>query len=327
MFNFFMGTYDYYNRFGYFFNIFVLSNKIYLVGADNIRRANIDTNGNIGPFSSYLTFTRMGQYGIQNQSTHIRPVVVGNKLYLFDYPYGYTGYNFPADVVSFDVNINGDLSNLTSYGNINPAAMRLNVKEVFVYKDKMFAIVSSVSSTDVTVRTGEYTIYYASINSDDTLGSWNVGPKITVNGSYFLSKAVTTKDGINVLFYISDGYGGGDYNCVSHRLNTDSQGIPVSWSPLYSFSGSLFSQDTLVGGNWPLAVVKNRLYIQAYFYDDFSNPWPVKEIRFDYLDFTGGVNDYSPYYDGSLSQSDPLNFFLPDFTAKETATTKYFIKT
>jgi hypothetical protein len=40
----------------------------------------------------------------------------------------------------------------------------------------------------------------------------------------------------------------------------------------------------------------------------------------------GGLNDYAPYYDGSITPTDPNNFHLPDLTAKESSSEYYYIK-
>jgi hypothetical protein len=42
--------------------------------------------------------------------------------------------------------------------------------------------------------------------------------------------------------------------------------------------------------------------------------------------FSGGVNDYSLYYNGTYTETDPDNFQLPEFSMKETGIFKYYIK-
>lgn len=312
----FTAFYGLYFEYQYLMNftskVFMVKNNLYIIVYDKLYKSVIDAAGNPGTPVVVMTIP------FDNYYYSIKPVVIGNKLYLFDYLF--SPGSTQAYVVSFDINSNGDINNLTSYGIIDPSVLRKSVDEAFVYKNKVYLVTHTLTSGI------QYTVYTADINSDNTLGPWVAGPSIAQTGDIYVKIAIPTTDGIYIFFRSSTGSGSGSYPAAVYKLNTDSVGVPTSWTKTLDIAKNVGA----TGANWygceTVAITKNHFYtgIRVSPTTPYSNTYV---FTMEYIDFTGGLNDYSPYYDGSLSEKDPLNFFLPNFTAKETASTKYFIKT
>lgn len=242
------------------------------------------------------------------------PVLIKNRLYVIDY--NFTGSSGPAEVVYSVVDANGNFSGFTSLGSINAAVVKDRIMDAFVYKNKLIVLAGSETTS------GLYTPWYATVNSDGTIGSWTAGPTISgLPSSSMRSRAITSTNGIYIPHYsgyqwFTAGSGESAYSYQAYgfkvlTLTTDANGVPVSWST----TGVLGETGGQPAGRRNVAV-PNRIYM-AY---------SVQGPNY-YTGFSGGLQSYKPYYDGTYTVSDPANFYLPDFTSKETNNTKYYVKT
>lgn len=297
---------------------FVLKNYVYVTSGEmnsnadnNIRRAEIFPDGSLGSFNIVYSDSRLLR--------ETKFVVVKNRLYMFNFWFTNGVYNAgiwsgPCEYGYFTIDSSGNFTGLTSLGsfysgvnkeNTGGAGMNGPILDAFVMKEKLIVLSGNSSN--------ELAAYYASINSDGSIGAWTKGVALASYAGV-KSRAFTTTNGAFIFH---------DNNYI-YRLNFDATGVPVSWTPLYIPADpnpdvSWNAWYSIAGGVAQPVLVSNRLYTGIRTYG--SN------YRTAYIDFSGGLNDYTAYTDGSLSQSDPLNFFLPNFTPKETASTKYFIKT
>lgn len=238
------------------------------------------------------------------------PVVIKNRLYVIDY--NFTGSSGAAEVVYATIDANGNFGAFTSIGSIDATVVKNRIMDAFVYKNKLIVLAGS----DTTA--GTYTPWYCTVNSDGTLGSWTAGPTISgLPNSNVRARAITTTEGIYIPY--TSGYqwftsGESSYQASAVKvltLTADASGVPVSWST----TEVIGETGTATIGRRAVAV-SNRIYLA--FSAEGSNR---------YTGFSGGLTSYKPYYDGTYTVSDPANFYLPDFTSKETYNTRYFIKT
>lgn len=292
-----------------YMSVFFTKNKVWYMyaattGSPKLFYSDIASNGVVG--QQYAASTPAGI------SDSTRPVVVKNRLYMIDY--NFVGTSGPLEIAYSNIDANGNISGIAGLGQISASAVKGSCMDAFVYKNKLFAVLWTGSN---------HQVFYAAINSDATLGPWVAGPSVSgiPNGTH--CRAITTTTGIYFListygwFVTGEGENATSYQAYGVRtltLNTDAAGLPVSWE-LSGYFGET--------GGAPVArravVVKNRVYLAFY-----HNSWNIGNA---YVPFVGGLTTYKDYYDGTKSTPDPANFYLPDFTSKETYNTRYFIKT
>lgn len=290
-------------------NVFFTKNKAWymiapVAGTPKLFYSDIASNGVVG--QQYAASTPAGI------TSSTRPVVVKNRLYLIDY--NFVGSSGPLEIAYCNIDTNGNISGITGLGQISASAVKGYCMDAFVYKNKLFAVLWTGSN---------HQVFYAAINSDATLGPWIAGPSVSGIPAGTHCRALTTTTGIYFListygwFVSGEGESASSYQAYGARtltLNTDAAGLPVSWN-LSGYFGETGSRP--IGRR--AVIVNNRVYLAF-----FHNSWQIANA---YVPFVGGVNTYKVYYDGTMSTPDPANFYLPDFTSKETYNTRYFIKT
>jgi N-acetylneuraminic acid mutarotase len=148
------------------------------------------------------------------------------------------------------------------------------------------------------------TVYTAPINSDGSLGTWTTGTSLP--GALGNSQAIVTKNRV----YLLGGYSGG-YVSTVYTAPINSDGSLGAWTTGTSLPGALAWSQTIV--------TKNRVYLLGGDNGTYSSTVYTATI-------SGGLNDYSPYYDGSITPTDPNNFHLPDTTTTDTNGLYTFIK-
>jgi hypothetical protein len=113
--------------------------------------------------------------------------------------------------------------------------------------------------------------------------------------------------------YLLGGYNGSGWVSTVYTAPINSDGSLGTWTTGTSLPGVL--------GYSQAIVTKNRVYLlggyngSAYVSTVYTAP------------ILGGLNDYAPYYDGSITPTDPNNFHLPDYTSKNTNGFYHYIKT
>ena len=141
---------------------------------------------------------------------------------------------------------------------------------------------------------------------DGTLGAWTTSTSLP--GTVYLSQAIVTKNRV----YLLGGYTNTGTSSTVYTAPINLDGTLGTWSTSTSLPGTVYGSQAVV--------TKNRVYLLggrnngAYSSTVYTAP------------ITGGLNDYSPYYDGTYTASEANQFRLPDFTAKETDGINFYIK-
>jgi len=147
------------------------------------------------------------------------------------------------------------------------------------------------------------TVYTTTINADGTLGAWTTGTSLP--GGLTHSQTIVTQNRVFLL-------GGSETNIV-YTAPINSDGTLGVWSTGASLPGVLGVSQAIVTssrvfllGGWVSANISTSTVYTA----------PI----------LGGLNDYSPYYDGSIEALRLTTFALPDLTLSEEAGTISYIK-
>ena len=255
-----------------------------------------------------------------------------------------------ATVYTAPINSDGTLGVWTT-GTSLPAA--LSDSQAIVTKNRIY-LLGGVNSATVSVTT----VYTAPINSDGTIGAWTTGTSLPAGLSR--SQAVVTKNRVYLLGGNNDA---GKLNTVyTAAINTDgtlgvwaadlAMPVQVRGHSVAVVKNVVYLLGGLVGttygngvyrapinpdgtlGSWTqgtsmpygimdssVILTKSKIYTLGFLGDlGWGNVAYSANI-------TGGLNDYSSYYDGTITGLDLTSFLLPDFSALETASEFYFIKT
>ena len=111
--------------------------------------------------------------------------------------------------------------------------------------------------------------------------------------------------------YLLGGLINGSYSSTVYTAPINSDGTLGTWTTGTSLPGTV--------GHSQAIVTSSRVYLLGgYNGSDYSTVYTAP--------FSGGSNDYSPYYNGTLTPTDSTNFRLPDYAKYETSSLYYFIK-
>lgn len=325
-----------------FSSVIITKNRIYILGGysvssylDSVYTASINMDGSIGPWTTSAPLP-----GTLGES---QGIVTKNRVYLLGGHNGTTGYT--NIVYTAPINTDGTLGAWSLAASI-PAA--LTYTQAIVTKNRVY-IFGGYNGNSVK------TVYTAPINSDGTIGTWTIGDDLPNPLSF--SQVVTTKNRV----YLLGGYDNVGYTTTTYTAVINNDGTLGAWSlasPLpvpiggaqavitknkvYLFGGfngtdylstvytAPVNSDGTIGtwalsapipiplGNSQIVVTKNKMLILGGYDINTKNNTYFASI-------TGGMNDYSPYYDGSLAPTDPNNFRLPDYTMKEAENIYHYI--
>ena len=149
------------------------------------------------------------------------------------------------------------------------------------------------------------TVYMTEVGIDGVMGNWVQTNPLPVTSAYNLAFVV------NSTVYLMVGYNGTTRVATMYRAAINADGTLGDWtlsSPLHTAIGS--ANVYITGG---------KVTILGTIGNDSSYTASTGTI-------TGGFNDYSGYYDGSIVTPVSTTFRLPDYTNKEVDGFKYFIK-
>ena len=151
------------------------------------------------------------------------------------------------------------------------------------------------------------TVYTAPINTDGTLGTWTTGTSLP--GALGLSQAIVTKNRV----YLLGGHIGSGPTSTVYTAPINEDGTLGTWTTGTSLPGALGLSQGIV--------TRNRVYLlgghngSGYVSTVYTAP------------FSGGVNDYSDYYNGTIDVNDTDKFRLPNYSSQEHPNSQYIIKT
>ena len=265
---------------------------------------------------------------------------------------GYNGSTYVKTVHKAVVNADGSLG---AWVQTTDLPQEMFEASYVVYQDKLYLI----AGRDI-VDNRISTIRYATINNDGTLGAWTVCgslPGPTMNGQVVFT--------LGTYIYLIGGFDGTTVYSTIYRGVIATDGSIGNWTNVgnyptnisnarhYLTSNRLFVLGGYTGAGYASAIYSCPVQVDNTLGSWMSNPAnkgdnTVSQCLFatsGYLylvggslndtatsnvwltPLTGGLSDYSNYYNGGTVTPIAGQFFLPDYTNKESSYFKYYIKT
>lgn len=275
-------------------DVVVYKNKVYLLGGQNdtsekstIYKADINIDGTITGFTAISSLPQALYLG--------KAIIIKNKIYYFC-SIGSGSY------FSTNINTDGTLGAWTTHTDLPEF---INSTVITVVKNKLYILGGSIG-IDYANK-----IYVSNINLDGTLGQWSHVGNLPVNLNHHCVFSTN-----KYIFLIGGRTGVRSSSSVSDKvyyskINLD--GTLGTWSVLNNFPVGVYwshvigiKNKILILGGMTAASITNRVYS---------------------ADIIGSLGDYSPYYDGTITPTDPDNFNLPDTTLTDINGIYTFIKT
>jgi N-acetylneuraminic acid mutarotase len=321
----------------------VTKNRVYLIGGYNgtsdvstVYTAPINADGTLGAWSTGPSLPIPISFS--------QVIVTSNKVYLLG---GYSTNSYISSIYSATINSDGTLGSWSLYGSL-PGP--LGASQAVITRGRVYLLGGRDNSGNTNI------VYTALINADGTLGSWNTGTNIYT--PVVSSQAVVTRDKV----YLLGGYGTtfSTYHAQIFVASINTDGTIGAWTGLGSIPASLALSQALVvknrvyllGGN-KAGTMTSDVYSAPINPDGTLGTWTTVSSSLPgplaysqvittnskvYLlggyaanytsviysaPFSGGLNDYSPYYDGTITTTDPNNFKLPDYTSEDLSSGLY----
>ena len=270
----------------------VTKNRVYVLSgfgngwAGQVCTAPINIDGTLGTWSMSSSLP-----GFLAQS---QAIITTNRVYLIGGNNSLTAYS--NTVYTCVINFDGTLGSWST-GPSAPGGTRLH--QAIVTKNRVYLL-----GGDVGVAVNN--VYTAPINSDGTLGAWDQSNPLP--SAVYNSKAIVTKNRVYLLGG-TEAYSHIEYTYTA-PINAD--GTLGTWSYGTSLPAGLVNSEGIV--------TKNRVYLLGG-WNTSGNTSVVYTAN-----ISGGLNDYSPYYDGTFTPTDSNKFKLPDLSTKELQGTYSYIK-
>jgi hypothetical protein len=320
----------------------VTKNRVYLLGGtkngnihSGIYSATINSDGTLGTWAPDGNIPEANFYG--------QSIVTKNRVYLL-------GGAYNAIVNTAPINADGTLGTWVASASL-PGAV--GVAQAFVTKNRVYLYGGNNGGG---ILSSGYT---AVINSDGTLGAWSSAPSLPIGLSH--SSVILTKNRV----YLCGGYNGSYTNAVysaivysngtigSWGIDTSLPGVKamaqsfVTSDRVYlfgGFNGSAYTNVVYTApinadgtlGTWTTGTSIPGIMAEATIVATKDHIYMIGGYNGGYMDavymatISGGLNDYSSYYDGSISALEPIDqtpfFALPDFSAREKNGINLYIK-
>ena len=267
----------------------VTSSRVYLLGGHNgvwVSTVYTAPINSDGTLGTWITGAPLP--GVLGDS---QAIVTSSRVYLLG---GGNGSSYVSTVYTASINSDGTLGTWTT-GTSLPGV--LGRSQAIVTKNRVYLL---GGHNGVWVST----VYTAPINSDGTLGTWTTGTSLP--GVLGDSQAIVTSSRV----YLLGGGNGSSFVSTVYTAPIYSDGTLGTWTTGTSLPGVL--------GNSQPVVTSSRVYLlggyngSAFVSTVYTAP------------FSGGLNDYSPYYNGTYAVTTPGNFRLPDYSGKEGSTGPYY---
>ena len=314
----------------------VTKNRVYLLGGftDDAYSATVYT-APINPDGTLGTWTTSNS--LPGTVAHSQAIVTKNRVYLLG---GFTGNAFSATVYTAPINPDGTLGAWTTGASLPDDVYH---SQAIVTKTQVYLLGGN------TYGVSSSTVYTAPINPDGTLGAWTTSnslPETVANSQTFVTKNRV---------YLFGGYdGNGLYSTTTYTAPINPDGTLGTWTTTTSLPVTVADSQAIVTknrvyllggiiddaysatvhtapinpdgtlGDWTIStslpatvyrsqaiVTKNRVHLLGGYVNDTESSATYT------APITAGLNDYSPFYDGSYPGVDPNNFRLPDLTGKD----------
>lgn len=283
-------------------SVVTTKNYVYLIGGllssgsstNAIYKATINTDGTLSLFTLDTTALPLAVMSGQVVFTGSRVYYLGGLRTSSPA----VGYNFSAPV-----DANGVIGAWISETNTLATSVfsaALCVTDNYVY------LIGGVVPPSTTTNT----VQYAPIMADGTLGAWATYPTSFPTGLNGTSCLVTK----NRVFVTGGRDNAGTYNSLTYYAPINADGTLGSW-------GTSTGLGTPVVGA-ALVVTKDRVNVIGGL-NVSSNLHTQPQVNA----IVGGLNDYSPYYDGSILATPFASFQIPTITSNEGIGLYAYIKT
>lgn len=316
----------------------VTKNKVYVLSGFNnaIYKSVINSDGSLGAWSS--TVPTFGRY------QYSQALVTKNRLYLI----GGVVTGVPtSNVIYTTIDANGDIGATWQSAGFLPYAT--SNSQVILTRNRVYLLGGHRESTGASSA-----ILTATVNTDGSLAEWSVYGQLPRNIQD--GQVVVTKNRV----YVMGGHNGIDAVRTSHYASVNADGTLGSWistgdlplaltnfqtvttkSRLYVLGGINAGSNIAAVFSCPINIDGS---LGAWVANGGILPTPVKDHQVivtmgklhilgggvatvQTTNISGGLNDYSPYYDGTILPVDPAtNFQLPDYTSSEKGGVNFYIK-
>ena len=269
----------------------VTKNRVYLLGGwsgSSVYTAPINTDGTLGTWTIGTP--------LPGPVSHSQAIVTKNRVYLLG---GSDGNNTRSTVYTAPINTDGTLGTWTTSA---PLPGTLHDSQAIVTKNRVYLLGGDPSGG----YTSTATVYTAPINTDGTLGTWTIGTPLP--GPVSQSQAIVTKNRV----YLIGGHNGTSFISTVYTAPINSDGTLGTWTTGTPLPNVLDYSQAIV--------TKNRVYLLG----GRNGSGPVSTVYT--APILGGLNDYSPYFDGTSMPTDPNNFRLPDYINYDRSDLISFIK-
>ena len=281
---------------------FVTKNRVYVLSGyigtpytnpvATVYTAPINSDGTLGAWTTGTSLPVALQ--------ELASVVTKNRVYLIG---GYSSGFTVASVYTAPINADGTLGTWVSATSLPQVMRGVNL---VVTKNRIYVIGGYNDGNSLTA------VYSATITMDGVIGPWVTGPTLPIG--IFKSQTIVTKNRVYLL-------GGCTTSAAisSVYISTISdEGILGSWVAGTALPGALYASSSVV--------TKNRIYLLGglYNFGNYSTSVVYTAV------VSEGLNDYSPYYDGTVTPLEPANpstlFKLPDMSAIDVNGLYHYIK-
>jgi len=272
----------------------VTKNRVYILGGYNINgprsatyTAPINSDGTLGTWTSGTN--------LAHSLSGSQAIVTKDRVYLIG---GAVNGSYSSVVSTAPINADGTIGTWTATTSL-PQSVAFS--QAVVTKSRVYLLGGIVNNTYSS------TVYTAPINSDGTLGTWTQDSNSLPVMSVF-SQAVVTKNRVYLI--------GGDNSSMTSAVYTapiNADGTIGTWTTGTSLPGKL--------GQSQAIMTKSRIYMIGG-HNGGGNTSVVYTAS-----IVGGLNDYTPYYNGSIVAVSSSDFKLPDLTTVDLPGTYSYIKT
>jgi len=260
----------------------VTKNRVYLLGGfdgtspiSTVYTAPINTDGTLGAWTTDTS--------LPGNLSSSQVIVTKNRVYLLG---GYNGTTSVSTIYTAPINTDGTLGSWTTDTSL-PSAR--SWAKAIVTKNRVYLIGGNNSGVYTS------TVYTAPINTDGTLGAWTIVTSLPI--TLYAAQAIVTKNRV----YILGGYTASSSISTVYSAPINSDGTLGVWTTGTSLPNALAYSQAIV--------TKNRVYLLG----GWSGSAPVSTVYTATI--SGGLNDYSSYYDGTIVPVDTTTkFALPDYS-------------
>ena len=331
----------------------VTKNRVYVIGGyngsslSNVYTAEINADGTLGAWSSATS--------LPTPFLGTQAIVTKNRVYLLG---GYNGTAWTGTVYTAVINSDGTLG---AWSTATSLPAPLGYSQAVITKNRVY-LLGGVGVNGGTVAT----VYTAPIDADGIIGAWTTGTSLNVGINF--STAVVTKNRVYLLGGDLNA-ASNNYTSVIYTATINSDGILGPWTTagnlpmiLAASQSIVFKNRVYLFGGSNLSVWQSSIYSAPINEDGTLGAWTtnsslpagltlstaiatknriytigghntsvnaVSNIVYT-ASILEGLNDYSPYYDGSITPLIIVNntnkFRLPDLTADEAFGSYSYIK-